>query len=145
MEEIIYNCGKSYSFLSKNLNELPLFNGSPEIKNKEYENNLVLDDLRKQGHKFADIDPLGLKPKKDYFIRNDWHDNITNPLEIGCNCSTCRKYTRSYIHHLFKANEILGLQLISLHNIFFMNLMMEDIRQSIKNDNFKEVKKSWFN
>ena len=78
-------------------------------------------------------------------IKNSKYKIDQNPLEIGCNCSTCRKYTRSYIHHLFKANEILGLQLISLHNIFFMNLMMEDIRQSIKNDNFKEVKKSWFN
>ena len=42
-----------------------------ETNNKEYENNLVLDDLRKQGHKFADIDPLGLKPKKDYFINSN--------------------------------------------------------------------------
>ena len=77
-------------------------------------------------------------------IKNSKYKTDQNPLEVGCNCSTCKKYTRSYIHHLFKANEILGLQLISLHNLFYMNLMMEDIRKSIKNDNFEEVKKNWF-
>ena len=84
-------------------------------------------------------------PKGKINIKNSKYKTDQNPLEVGCNCNTCRKYTRSYIHHLFKANEILGLQLISLHNLFFMNLMMEDIRKSIKNDNFKEVKKNWFN
>ena len=78
-------------------------------------------------------------------IKNSIYKKDQNPLDVGCICNTCINYSRSYIHHLFKANEILGLQLISLHNLFFMNLMMENIRKSIKNNNFEQAKKNWFN
>tara|TARA_Y100001954_G_C15730633_1_gene563103 strand:- start:996 stop:1169 length:174 start_codon:yes stop_codon:yes gene_type:complete len=52
-------------------------------------------------------------------------------------------FSRSYIHHLIKANEILGLQLLTEHNITFMNRLMEAIRTSISQGKFLEVKKEW--
>ena len=78
-------------------------------------------------------------------IKNSIYREDQSSLEEGCRCETCLNYSRSYIHHLFKSNEILGLQLLSLHNVFFMNFMMEKIREAILNDNLEEEKKRWFN
>ena len=78
-------------------------------------------------------------------IKNSIYREDQSSLEEGCDCETCLNYSRSYIHHLFKSNEILGLQLLSLHNVFFMNFMMEKIREAILNDNLEEEKKRWFN
>ena len=49
----------------------------------------------------------------------------------------------AYIHHLFKAGELLGLQLVTAHNIFFMNKLMNDIRNAIDNDNLDDAEKKW--
>jgi len=76
-------------------------------------------------------------------IKNSVYKKDKNSLEENCVCNTCCNYSRSYIHHLFKSNEILGLQLLSLHNIFFMNSMMQEIRRSIENNNFEEIKRNW--
>tara|TARA_B100000029_G_scaffold515709_1_gene624114 strand:- start:3863 stop:5056 length:1194 start_codon:yes stop_codon:yes gene_type:complete len=76
-------------------------------------------------------------------IKNSIYKSDKNQLEKDCKCTTCINYTKSYIHHLFKSNEILGLQLLSLHNLHFMNLMMQDIRNAIKNDTFEISKKKW--
>ena len=77
-------------------------------------------------------------------IKNSKFKNDQSPLENNCNCYTCKNYSRSYIHYLFKAKEILGLQLISIHNIYFMNYMMEIIRKAIKSNNLNEEKMNWF-
>ena len=69
-------------------------------------------------------------------IKNSRYKDDQNPLELDCFCLTCKNYTRSYIHHLFKSQEILGLQLISIHNLYFMNAMMQNIRSAIENDCF---------
>tara|TARA_B100000700_G_C14819290_1_gene749042 strand:- start:251 stop:937 length:687 start_codon:yes stop_codon:yes gene_type:complete len=86
------------------------------------------------------------KNKKDgkINIKNSIYKNDSKSLEIDCNCYTCKNYSRAYLHHLFKAKEILGLQLISQHNLFFMNEMMKVIRKSISNDNFEQEKQNWF-
>ena len=65
------------------------------------------------------------------------------PIDISCNCYTCKNFTLSYLHHLFISNEILALQLVTNHNIYFMNELMETIRYSINNNLFEEVKKEW--
>ena len=65
------------------------------------------------------------------------------PIDISCNCYTCKNFTLSYLHHLFVSNEILALQLVTNHNIYFMNELMETIRYSINNNLFEEVKKEW--
>ena len=74
-------------------------------------------------------------------IRNARYKNENAPIDNECVCLCCRGYTRSYIHHLFKVNEILGLRLLSLHNITFYAKLMQNIRQAIKEDRFLEFKK----
>lgn len=66
-----------------------------------------------------------------------------NPIEEGCPCEACTKYSRAYIHHLLKAKEILALQLITLHNITYMNRLMEAIRQALEVDALDEEEKKW--
>ena len=69
-------------------------------------------------------------------IKNARHTHDPRPLDDNCNCDTCINYTRAYLHHLFKAKEILGLILLSNHNINFYQKMMKDIRNAIKLDDF---------
>ena len=57
---------------------------------------------------------------------------------------TCNNYSKSYLHHLFKAAELLGFQLISIHNIYFMNNLMTYIRKAIEDDNFDEAENRWY-
>ena len=66
------------------------------------------------------------------------------PLDETCQCSTCTHYTKAYLHHLFKTNELLGFQLLTLHNVYFMNALMTYIRDAIKNDNIEEAEKEWY-
>ncbi len=63
-----------------------------------------------------------------------------NPIDEGCDCPTCRHYTRGYIRHLFKAKEMLAMRLCVLHNLYFYNKLMEDIRNAIDGDYFEEFK-----
>ena len=63
------------------------------------------------------------------------------PIEEGCQCPACRKYSRAYIRHLLKAKEMLGMRLCVLHNLYFYNHLMEDIRTAIDAGNYGEFKK----
>ncbi|MBO5291641.1 MAG: tRNA guanosine(34) transglycosylase Tgt [Lachnospiraceae bacterium] len=63
------------------------------------------------------------------------------PIEEGCQCPTCRRYSRAYIRHLLKAKEMLGMRLCVLHNLYFYNKMMEEIRDALDEGRFAEYKK----
>ena len=63
------------------------------------------------------------------------------PIEEGCQCPACRNYSRGYIRHLLKAKEMLGMRLCVLHNLYFYNTMMSEIRQAIEEGRYKEYKK----
>lgn len=63
------------------------------------------------------------------------------PIEEGCQCPACRRYSRAYIRHLLKAKEMLGMRLCVLHNLFFYNHMMEEIRDALDEGRFAEYKK----
>ena len=63
------------------------------------------------------------------------------PIEEGCNCPACRSYSRAYIRHLLKAKEMLGMRLCVLHNLYFYNTMMEEIRAAIDAGEFQAYKK----
>ncbi|MBQ9421272.1 MAG: tRNA-guanine transglycosylase, partial [Lachnospiraceae bacterium] len=63
------------------------------------------------------------------------------PIEEGCQCPACRDYSRAYIRHLLKAGEMLGMRLCTLHNLYFYNKMMEDIRASIRNGSFETYRR----
>ena len=65
----------------------------------------------------------------------------TRPIEEGCQCPACRHYSRAYIRHLLKAKEMLGMRLCVLHNLYFYNHMMEEIRDALDAGNFAEYKK----
>lgn len=62
------------------------------------------------------------------------------PIEEGCGCPACRRYSRAYIRHLLKAKEMLGMRLCVLHNLYFYNKMMEEIRDAIEEHRYAEYK-----
>ena len=63
------------------------------------------------------------------------------PIEEGCQCPACKRYSRAYVRHLLKAKEMLGMRLCVLHNLYFYNTMMEEIREALDNGNFAAYKK----
>ena len=67
-------------------------------------------------------------------VRNARYAEDFTPLDADCDCYACRNYTRAYIRHLFKAGEILALRLNSIHNIYFLTKMMEEMRSAIEQD-----------
>lgn len=73
---------------------------------------------------------------------NAKYETDSEPIEPGCQCPACRSYSRGYIRHLLKAKEMLGMRLCVLHNLYFYNHLMEDIRTALDNNNFKEFKRS---
>lgn len=70
------------------------------------------------------------------------HDFTT--LDPDCDCYTCKNYTRAYIHHLFKAKEILGARLLSIHNLRFLVHLMEDVREAILEERLIEFKEEFY-
>ena len=72
---------------------------------------------------------------------NQKYELDPRPIEEGCQCPACRSYSRAYIRHLFKAKEMLGMRLCVLHNLYFYNKMMEEIRDAIENHRYAEYKK----
>jgi queuine tRNA-ribosyltransferase len=65
------------------------------------------------------------------------------PLDKSCNCKVCKNYTKSYLHHLYKVKEPLAMKLLSYHNLAFIQNLMKEIRTSIKNKKFNELKKKY--
>ena len=77
-------------------------------------------------------------------VRNATYERDWTPLDSECDCYTCKNYTRAYIRHLVKANEILGVRLLSIHNLRFLTRLMEDIRTSIENDCLGDFKEEFY-
>lgn len=73
-------------------------------------------------------------------IKNSKYFDDFSPIDKECDCYTCKNYTKAYLHHLFKASEILGLTLASIHNERFVVKTVDDIRLSIENETFFEFK-----
>lgn len=71
---------------------------------------------------------------------NQKFEKDMRPIEEGCQCPACRRYSRAYIRHLLKAKEMLGMRLCVLHNLYFYNTMMEEIRDAIDADRYKSYK-----
>ena len=71
-------------------------------------------------------------------IRNARHKEDPRPLEEGCDCPLCTGYSRAYIHHLQKANEVLAVMLLTWHNIRYYQRLMAGLRQAIENDNLDD-------
>lgn len=77
-------------------------------------------------------------------IRNSEHRTSMEPIQTGCECYTCKHYTRSYLAHLFRSEEMLGCTLASIHNLHFINKLVADIRVSLLDDTFFEFKDVFF-
>ena len=71
---------------------------------------------------------------------NQKYEKDMRPIEEGCGCPTCRRYSRAYVRHLLKAKEMLGMRLCVLHNLYFYNTMMEEIRDAIEQHRYAEYK-----
>ena len=76
-------------------------------------------------------------------IRNAKYKKDTGPLDPNCGCSTCSNYSRSYLHHLQKTNEILGSRLNTLHNLFYYQELMQSMRSAIQTNTFSTFRKSY--
>jgi queuine tRNA-ribosyltransferase len=72
---------------------------------------------------------------------NKQFEKDMSPIEEGCGCPACRTYSRAYIRHLLKAKEMLGMRLCVMHNLYFYNNMMEEIRDALDEGRFAEYKK----
>ncbi|MGE5674815.1 MAG: tRNA guanosine(34) transglycosylase Tgt [Mycobacterium leprae] len=82
-------------------------------------------------------------PEGKLTVRNAEFARDFRPLQEGCDCYACRNYTRAYIRHLLKAEEMLGLTLCSIHNLRFLVRLMEEIRGALENDTFAEYRQAF--
>ncbi len=88
----------------------------------------------RHGHVYTNLGKINLFNAK--------YELDSKPIEEGCECPACKHYSRAYIRHLLKAKEMLGMRLCVLHNLYFYNTLMEEIRLSLDEGNFKEYKKN---
>lgn len=77
-------------------------------------------------------------------VRNATYKEDFTPLDPECDCFVCRNYTRAYLRHLVKCNEILGARLLTYHNLYFTLKLMEKVRNAIMEDNLLAFKESFF-
>ena len=85
-----------------------------------------------------------LTSKGKLVIRNQNFARDWNKLDDECDCYTCKNYTRAYLRHLVKTNEILGMRLLSLHNLRFLTKLMERVRIEIENDNLLSFREEFY-
>jgi len=81
--------------------------------------------------------------KEHLNLRNARFREDSRPIDESCECQTCRTLSRSYIHHLLKAGELLAMQALTIHNVHFMNRLLTSIRHAIREDRLQEEQKKW--
>ena len=77
-------------------------------------------------------------------VRNATYERDFTPLDSECDCYTCRNYTKAYLRHLVKTKEILGVRLLSIHNLYFLSKLMERVRKEIENDNLLNFRNEFY-
>ncbi len=82
-------------------------------------------------------------PKERLNIRNARYVNDPDPVDSTCGCMACKNHSRAYIHHLFRTGELLGMQLLSIHNVATMTRLMRDVRKGISTGTLDQIKKEW--
>ena len=78
-------------------------------------------------------------------INNQKYQKDLSPIDTECNCSVCKNFSRAYLRHLKKADEMLYMRLAVMHNLYFYNNLMEEIRAALENDKFKEYYNKYVN
>lgn len=86
----------------------------------------------RHGHVYTNFGKINLFNKQ--------YEKDARPIEEGCKCPACRRYSRAYIRHLLKAKEMLGMRLCVLHNLYFYNTMMTEIREALDQGKFRSYK-----
>lgn len=76
-------------------------------------------------------------------IKNEKYLRDEQPIDSECDCPVCKRYSRAYVRHLFKANEMLAMRFAVMHNLYFYNKLMEKIRMSLDNDNFEQLRSKY--
>ena len=115
--------------------------GTPEYILDAVENGIDLFDcvlptrIARNGTVFTEYGTVSLKKAL--------HASDHQPIQAGCGCIACSHYSRAYLRHLFKAGEMLGPMLASEHNLYFLNRLVIDIRESIKAGVFPEFRKNF--
>lgn len=87
--------------------------------------------------------PEGTGDRDHINLRNAQFRDDTTPVDPECDCYACGNFTRAYIHHLVRVGELLGIQLLSLHNVAFMNRLMTTVRDAIRGDTYAETQANW--
>ncbi|MFP5528468.1 tRNA guanosine(34) transglycosylase Tgt [Peptococcus simiae] len=77
-------------------------------------------------------------------IRNAKNEDDFSPLQEGCPCYACQHYSRAYIRHLVQAKEVFGIRLLSVHNIYYLNQLMEDLREALREDRYQAFRARFF-
>ncbi|MEK6845384.1 MAG: tRNA guanosine(34) transglycosylase Tgt [Nanoarchaeota archaeon] len=101
--------------------------------------------------RLARVGYIFIRPESGGRLENRFRYRVTTskfkedkkPLDSHCGCYVCKNFSRAYLHHLFKAEELLSYTLATYHNLYFFNRMMREIRTAIEKDKFKELKKKW--
>lgn len=136
-----------YSIIEKTMDYLPLEKptylmgvGTPENILESVERGVDFFDCvyparnGRHGHAYTNKGKMNLL--------NAMYELDSKPLEENCGCPTCRHYSRAYIRHLLKAKEMLGLRLLVIHNLYFYNTMMEEIRDAIEKNCYQQYKRA---
>ena len=89
----------------------------------------------RHGHLFTQKGIINLNNRK--------YERDPLPIDPECDCPTCRRFSKAYIRHLFKAKEVLAMRLCVIHNLYFYNALMQRIRDSIDNDTFGEFREKY--
>ena len=89
----------------------------------------------RHGHLFTKAGIININNKKYEFDES--------PIDPECSCPVCRRYTRAYLHHLYKAGEILGMRFGAMHNLFFYNNLVKEIREALSEGRFEEYRKQY--
>lgn len=76
-------------------------------------------------------------------IKNEKYMRDEQPIDPECDCPVCKRYSRAYVRHLFKANEMLAMRFAVMHNLYFYNKLMEKISMSMDNDNFEQFRSKY--
>ena len=141
--------GNDFIIIDRRKNEIKL--SKEQIIKTSNRNNVGFDQIiyiEKEINNTFPIIPLPCS--EEYFqiiyksYKNNKFSENLSPIDKNCHCNTCKNYSLAYLHHLLKAEELIVLNYITTHNIYFMNSLMQYIRESIKKDKIFEAEKNWY-
>ena len=99
--------------------------------------------LGRAGHVFVSPPVGNIKNRFRYDIQKSKFAQDKKPIDPNCKCMVCQTYSRAYINHLFRSYELLAYYLASYHNLYFINNLTSQIRESILEDSFTKLKLNW--